>query len=200
MIDISMLDGRDYVVLAAVLALAYVVFLLLRLFRMLRKKRLEAEAGAKGSPLGAWERNAFDTPHHEPAIGSDLIDSLSASRSASFRSSEDKKTPDFNRELARSSLELEVHNLRQEIVLVRSEMSRLAEEVRQLKAAGNVSPLYSQAMTLAQQGVTTAGIADQCGISIGEAELVAALARSEAGYDTSEKEGSRDDRYTDSTR
>ena len=44
-----------------------------------------------------------------------------------------------------------------------------------------MSPLYNEAMVLAQKGVDAAGIAGQCGISIGEAELVAALSRDSMG-------------------
>jgi hypothetical protein len=50
-------------------------------------------------------------------------------------------------------------------------------------------------MSLAQQGVTPDGIADRCGISVGEAELVAALARNRAGSEFQDREDDRDERY-----
>jgi hypothetical protein len=101
--------------------------------------------------------------------------------------------PDFARELAHSSLELEVQHLRREAEKLRTEMTNLAEEVRHLKALRNVSPVYGEAMTLAQQGEQPTGIAVQCGISVGEAELVAALARSEPGFEV-HKKSDRNDR------
>ena len=44
-----------------------------------------------------------------------------------------------------------------------------------------VSPQHSEAMLLAGRGVAAAQIADHCGISVAEAELVCALARAEDG-------------------
>jgi hypothetical protein len=58
-------------------------------------------------------------------------------------------------------------------------VAQLALDVRQLKLAHNTSPMYAEAMTLAQQGVSAANIADRCGISLGEAELVVSLAQSD---------------------
>ena len=100
-------------------------------------------------------------------------------------------TLDFPGQLARSSLErsleVEVSHLRKETQQLRAEMARLALELRQLKIVHNTSPMYAEAVTLAQQGVSTADIADRCGISLGEAELVAALAQSEAKSGCDEK-------------
>ena len=83
----------------------------------------------------------------------------------------------FAQQLARSSLEAELAQLRRESRMLADELAHLREEVAVLKAARNVSPLYSEAMALAQQGAPASGIAGQCGISLAEAELVAALAR-----------------------
>lgn len=44
-----------------------------------------------------------------------------------------------------------------------------------------VSPQHSEAMLLAGRGIAAAQIADHCGISVAEAELVCALARAEDG-------------------
>ncbi len=104
---------------------------------------------------------------------------------------ENSVTLDFPGQLARSSLErnleVEVSHLRQETQQLRAEVAQLALEVRQLKIVHNASPVYAEAVTLAQQGVSTADIADRCGISLGEAELVAALAQSEAKSSGDEK-------------
>lgn len=104
---------------------------------------------------------------------------------------ENSATLDFPGQLARSSLErnleVEVSHLRQETQQLRAEVAQLALEVRQLKIVHNASPVYAEAVTLAQQGVSTADIADRCGISLGEAELVAALAQSEAKSSGDEK-------------
>ena len=87
----------------------------------------------------------------------------------------------FARQLAQSAMGLELQRLQREMVQLRADCQRLNDEVRQLKATHNVSPVYSEAMSLAERGELPAGIAARCGISIGEAELVAALARGEFG-------------------
>lgn len=86
----------------------------------------------------------------------------------------------FAAELARSHVEVDVQQLRHESSQLREELTRLREELAGLKAARNASPLYNEAMSLALNGVSADGIAGQCGISLAEAELVAALARGEA--------------------
>lgn len=106
--------------------------------------------------------------------------------------------PEFAQALARSSVEAELQALRRESAELREEVTRLAEEVSRLKASRNVSPLYNEAMTLAQQGMPADGIAGHCGISIGEAELVAALARGGSEFERHEQSEDRDERNTDS--
>ncbi|MDP2751742.1 MAG: DUF2802 domain-containing protein [Rhodocyclaceae bacterium] len=64
-----------------------------------------------------------------------------------------------------------------EIVKLRDEVGRLRREVADLRVARRVSSQYSEAMALAQRGYDARGIAAECGISVGEAELVAALGR-----------------------
>lgn len=83
---------------------------------------------------------------------------------------------DFANELRQTQLETEVGYLRRESERLREELAEVHAELALLKSARNVSPLYSEAASLAQKGVPADGIAGQCGISLGEAELVAALA------------------------
>jgi hypothetical protein len=193
MIDFSMLDVRDYAFLGAVLVAVYVVFSLLRLLQLgMNRRKSEAlvrsdephdRDPASVAGAGTYRESPW-AAHAEPSP-------------AQVAAAESPSPPDFSRELAQSSLGLEVQHLRREVERLRAEMTCLAEEVRHMKASRNVSPVYGEAMTLAQQGELPAGIAAQCGISVGEAELVAALARSEPGFDLHEKENDPDDRYTD---
>jgi len=64
--------------------------------------------------------------------------------------------------------------------LARAEVQALQPQVPQ-QYVRPVSPQHSEAMLLAGRGVTAAQIADHCGISVAEAELVCALARAEDG-------------------
>lgn len=180
MIDFSTLDARDYALLGAVLVAVYVAFSMLRLGMNRRKSEalVRSEEPHDRNPASVAKAETYRDPqwaaHAEPSP-------------ALVAAEECPLPPDFARELAHSSLELEVQHLRREAEKLRAEMTCLAEEVRHLKASRNVSPAYGEAMTLAQQGEPPAGIAAQCGISVGEAELVAALARSEPGLDLREK-------------
>jgi hypothetical protein len=84
--------------------------------------------------------------------------------------------------LARSDMEMEVQRMR-------SEMEHMRSEVEELRAARRVSPQYAEAMELAQRGLTAQDLADQLGISLGEAELVHALSRSDRNFDEGEEHG-----------
>ena len=64
--------------------------------------------------------------------------------------------------------------------LARAEVLALQPQVPQ-QYVRPVSQQHSEAMLLAGRGVTAAQIADHCGISVAEAELVCALARAEDG-------------------
>jgi hypothetical protein len=85
----------------------------------------------------------------------------------------------FADELRQSHMEAEIDQLRRQSENLREELKAVHAELAQLRAARNVSPMYSEAASLAQRGVSADGIAGQLGISLGEAELVAALARAD---------------------
>lgn len=82
-----------------------------------------------------------------------------------------KKDPaEFGQQMVKTGIETELAELR-------GEMAALKEEVSLLKAARNVSPQYGEAVTLAQKGMAPQQIAERCGISVAEAEMVCALSR-----------------------
>lgn len=78
--------------------------------------------------------------------------------------------PLFEFQLYRNQMEAELQLLRQAL-------AELQENVAQLSLSRRISPQYNEAMQLAQHGASAQMIADQCAISLGEAELVAALGR-----------------------
>lgn len=188
MIDFSTLDARDPVLLAAALVVIYVVFAVLRLLRFGGQRgRPEAprrpEGGPAGDPVLVARAEARGDATRDESQGA----APARPAPASVDPEESAAIPDFSRDLARSSLELEFQQLWREVAQLREEVKHLAAEVWNLKTARNVAPIYGEAMTLAQQGEPPAGIAAQCGISVGEAELVAALARSEPGSEPNKK-------------
>jgi hypothetical protein len=90
---------------------------------------------------------------------------------------------DFARSLHQRSIDAELQQLRRESATLREEVAQLREELAAIRAARNVSPLYSEAMAMAQSGASADGIAGQCGISLAEAQLLTALARGETEDD-----------------
>ena len=197
MIDLAALDLRTYIVVALVLVAVYLAYSLLPLMRLGRRLHRPAETRADTAYFGLADepvRPAADplATRLEPALGP------AAAYGQVFGEGLPGASPAmFAQELAQSNVELELKRLRREVEQLRADMNEMAEELRQLKSTRNISPLYHEAMTLAQHGEPAEGIAAQCGISIGEAELVAALARSkrEGGFDDAD-----DDRGNESGR
>ncbi len=163
--ELSSLGLRDILLLAAGLVAAYLIVQLLRLTKP-----------AKPSSASAGQL----APEQPPS-----------QRTEPIAPRVDTSDIDFADHLAISAINLEVQRLRRESADMKAELDQLREDVRQLKATHNVSPIYSEAMTMAQRGELPAGIAARCGISLGEAELVAALANRQFGdEDGSESEES----------
>lgn len=74
------------------------------------------------------------------------------------------------------------------MALQQSEIDRLVEDITALReeldahaASVASSPEYSEAMVLAAQGLNAEMIAERCGITLAEAELVLALGRDGEG-------------------
>lgn len=84
--------------------------------------------------------------------------------------------------LARTDVETEIQRMR-------DEMERMRREMEDLRTMRRVSPQYAEAMELAQRGLSAQDVADQLGISLGEAELVHALSRSRQNFEEGETNG-----------
>ena len=86
-------------------------------------------------------------------------------------------------EAFRRGMEDELAQLREEVDALRGEVAALRDEmwqeVGQMRASQTISPLYNDAMQMAQLGHDPATIAERCGIARAEAELVVALVKSQ---------------------
>jgi hypothetical protein len=102
--------------------------------------------------------------------------------------------PEFRAPPQRSGVEAELQYLRGDLARLSDQIAEVRDDVELLKASRNVSPLYSEAMGLAQQGHDARSIAGRCGISVGEADLVVALSRKTGGFDASEEREDADGR------
>lgn len=80
-------------------------------------------------------------------------------------------------------MENELAQMRDEVEALRGEVAALRNELWQqmdhVRASQAVSPLYNDAMQMAQNGHDPATIAERCGIARAEAELVVALVKSQ---------------------
>lgn len=95
----------------------------------------------------------------------------------------------------RFRLELEVRQLRRDVARQQTELAELRrqfdelgatlraqkEQVDASLASHGASPEYNEALVFARRGLDVEAIAERCGITVAEAELVQSLARSGAG-------------------
>ena len=121
--------------------------------------------------LELWRLYRINRPRKKPAAP-EAKELLPAAGSEDWGAS----PVQFGAHLLRSGIESELQQMRGEVASLREELARM-------KAARRVSPQYNEAMLLAQRGMKAQAIADQCGISVGEAELVMALSRNKQEYE-----------------
>jgi len=162
--DIAGFALRDIALVLAGLVGIYLVFMVLRLVQVARRKSAAFEDEPEDeaiAPVVGVEDDDDEAPVYSRPTAPDKAPAVSS----------------FGAELQRSSNEQEVRQLRDEIAQLRQEVATLHAELNDIKAARNISPQYSDAMALAQRGLTAQDVADRCGISLGEAELVWALSR-----------------------
>lgn len=177
--DIGGFALRDVIIVVSGLTATYLVILLLRLLQVGRHKSLADEEFVAAeaelvAPTLAPERARDDAP---PSVRNPVRQPVAAT------------PPRFGDELERSHQDMDARQLREEVGRLRAELEDLRGELGHLKATRNVSPQYADAMTMAERGLTAQDVADRCGISLGEAELIWALSRGPTNFDQEEDYG-----------
>lgn len=86
-------------------------------------------------------------------------------------------------EMRQTRVLLDELSIRHEVL--RAELAEVKEAMIELRAASQVSPLYSEAVSLARRGYDVQAIAERCGISVAEAELVRSLSGDSKDGETS---------------
>ncbi len=192
--DSGGIGWRELVMLAAVLAGVYLVVALMALAR-LRSRRapvpnVEPSAPADPMPVQdapqqreqAWQ-HPFMTPvdlaEDAPPILTEV--DLAMDEPPGAEAPAAPLSP-FAATLALTELESEVRQLR-------ADVASLRQELTELKEARRISPLYADAAALAHRGFDARGVADECGISVAEAELVLAMSRDEKDFDSEVEDG-----------
>lgn len=168
---------RDILIVIAALVGIYLIVLTLRLLQVGRQKRLDAATGDESEAAGDDDTIA---DAEEPVARTPAPSPLRPAESAAAG---------FGAELTRTQQESELRQLREEVAQLRGEVAALRGEVGGLRAARHVSPQYEDAMSMAQRGLTAQDVADRCGISLGEAELVWALSRGATNFDEEDDHG-----------
>jgi len=172
--DFSAIGLRELIMIAVAVAALYLVVALLRLVRLNRHRR---------QPV-AQAREPVPPREPKPSRWSKLLKRRKRLKEAPEPRAEPRpeaplmaeRTSAFGEQLFRSGVEAELQQLR-------GEVAALKEELKLMKAARRVSPQYNEAMMLAQRGMNAQSVAEQCGISVGEAELVLALSRNKQEYE-----------------
>ena len=163
-----------------------VIYLAVILFRLSLPSRAakggeRGSSGAGGKPPQSVVVDAVSHPAPEPPPPPPPP----AASAASQESLDALEIQQLRRDVAQ--LRGEQDFLRSEMVALRldmNEMQAVRERVQpqpQPQYVRPESPQHSEAMLLAGRGLAAAQIAEHCGISVAEAELVCALARAEGG-------------------
>lgn len=172
--DVGGIALRDIIVVLAGVAGIYLVVMTLRLVQVGRHKRAAMADDFVAPQLAPELPDEFEAVPAAPVAVAPVLTAVPGG---------------FEAELQRSQQEQEARQLREEVAQLRDELDLLRGELANLKAARNVSPQYADAIALAQRGLTAQDVADRCGISLGEAELVWALSRGTTDFDQEDDHG-----------
>lgn len=204
--DLGGLGWRELVLLAAALAGFYLVFALIALRRLNRRSpampAVEPTAPRVPTHLSdplpvaperSWQhpfrtRVEFATDAPPVLTEVDMADDERPLPNGGAARTSTADSP-FAATLAWTKLESELDQLRAEVAALRQELTEFQE-------ARRISPLYADAAALAHRGFDARGVAEECGISVAEAELVLAMSRDDNDFD-SEVENDADGRKHD---
>ena len=158
---------REGVIALIVLVTIYMLFVLLRMLYLRNKSVEQPEQPVETIP---------------PVLKKPLPDDDEPE--LTLEESWAKPPPRMADDLLRQGLEQELAQLREEVDAIRGELAALRadmlQELAHMRATQSVSPIYGDAMQMAASGYEPAMIAERCGIARAEAELVVALAKSQA--------------------
>lgn len=164
-----MLGVREGVIALISLVAIYMAFVLLRMRRLRQPERVNTPPVAP-----AIETPPVLEPNLEAVVEDDIPEE-NLWEKAGANLLDEVPSP--------AGLVQEVAQLREELDAVRGELAALREDMLQelahMRATQTVSPIYGDAMQMAAAGYEPAVIAERCGIARAEAELVAALAKSQ---------------------
>ncbi len=184
-LDLWAVGWREGLIAIIVLLLLYIVVIFVRMRRLQRQV-----SQAAALPVDAQSAVAAYAAVQEPAPAAVTVTPPAAVVPASAAVDEpasfpwNEPPPEIPGQALIDALRQEIEHLRNEVDELRGDVLAAREELRRpfvepAEALDDASsPLYSGATQLAQQGHDATTIADHCGITRAEADLVVAMARS----------------------
>lgn len=168
---------REGLIVLIALVAAYMIFVLLRMAGLLRRRPV----AVVNTPPAVAVVPAEPPPPEPPELAPEPAPPLAEAQVSGWKYAPPDADPLPVTEPPRQGLELELAQLRNEVDMLRGELAALRndmhQELAQMRATQTVSPIYGDAMQLALAGYDPGVIAERCGIARAEAELVAALAK-----------------------
>lgn len=184
---------RDIILWIVGALLVYLAWLMIRLLASSRKKKpsllseLPPSSPGQGSTIQsrivgnslskAYSSDVFDGDDDEldslPAVKLDHSD-----RRIPVPPAPDAGSFGFDALLEVRNMRHLLDDLQQRYSDLQAGMEEMRREVGELKAASQVSPFYGEAVALARRGYDAQAIAERCGISVAEAEMVCSLSKS----------------------
>lgn len=180
--DFSNFSSKDAIILAIIAIALYVLVSLLRWGlnrrRIKRNQRARTQRPVAEIPDSPTEQSFEQATPSPPSLAAPTAHR--AQRDIHDASLPRETQPSFSDHLLIVQLEAAVAELRLEV-------ADLREMLTELQTTRHVSPQYAEAMVMARRGLDAQSIAERCTISIGEAELVAALSRNRQEYENHEE-------------
>lgn len=192
---------REGILLLVGLAVAYLLFAVVKLVRIGRQREESfaigppRDAAEFGDRIGAAATAATAPPTDTPLVEgpAETVEQIPMRREEAAPMPATPPSPPIPpvvgfeehlaERLARLDIEREVRDMRRMVDVLRAEVDGLRAELRDLRKARNISPHYSEALELVQRGMNAQEVADRMDISLAEAELVYALGRGEREED-----------------
>ncbi|WP_323001198.1 DUF2802 domain-containing protein [Denitromonas sp.] len=180
------MGAREILLIVVAILAVYLVFQLIRAMGV-----KDGEATSAAADI-APDDDAVDAPSAgtDTDAGPDTDDAVVA---LSAQAPADDAAESFSlalevRQLRRDAAQLrgEIDQLRAEQLVMRQSLSEQSAQLDAARAAQRVSPMYGEALSLVRRGMSAEDIAERCGISVAEAELVKSLGQDAAasGEDT----------------
>jgi hypothetical protein len=177
---------RELILAVAMAAGIYLVIALMALARMRQRKAVPEPV-----PKGTYDASAAFVPQPQRARSvapsmsmPSAVDTPPVLTELEFDMDERRSADPIVPPASPFAATLVLTELENEVRHLRAEVASLRQELADVRDARRISPLYADAAALAHRGFDARGVAEECGISVAEAELVMAMSRDDKDFDS----------------